>query len=601
MSPDFSRSDVAQTPKRISKHYVLDLMLLILVRPDRFAAVLFWRVLGKKVRARWRMASAVASLPFATQRRMARSGKRDLRTLLDQAADGDGVFCVHIHCRRDDELSRLRKALKASIRQSETPTQIFVTLENGVPDPPFRSSRVTVLKGRYSSHIGGLEACLEESKTYSAKWMVSTSPRTKLTRHALAAFHASLRKGGASVNVGVLYGDHMEETPAFTASVVWLKPKWDPRMFLSQDYVTQACALAIDPALSTIITKGKSRPESLDDLVARIAESHQIEHVERVVASVPVNDWREENADRVVMLQRRLGNAATVKQGTFGTTEVHWSLPEPRPTVSVIVATRDRVELLRTCVEGVLQQTDYSELELIIADNGSVEPETLAYMDEVAKDPRVQIVRWPHPFNYSAINNFAATHARGEFLCLLNNDIEIIDPDWLTEMMREACQQGIGAVGARLLYPDHTIQHAGVAIGIGNAAGHAHRGQSKANPGYFAQTHIARGATAVTAACLLVRKEHFDAVAGLDEKQLAVAYNDVDFCLKLRERGLSNIYTPLATLIHHESKSRGLDFAPEHLERYLKELSVFQERWNATQIIDPWHHRHLERTSEQYT
>ena len=266
----------------------------------------------------------------------------------------------------------------------------------------------------------------------------------------------------------------------------------------------------------------------------------------------------------------------------------------------MVVATRDRVELLRTCVKGVLEETAYPDLELIVADNDSRQPETLRYMDEIAADPRVRVVRWPHPFNYSAINNFAAGHASGEYLCLLNNDIEVLEPQWLDEMVREAVQPGVGAVGARLLYPDRTIQHAGVAIGIGNAAGHAHRGLPMDEVGYFAQTHVVRGASAVTAACLVVAKRHFDAVGGLDEEAFAVAYNDVDLCLKLQQYGLVNIYTPLATLIHHESKSRGIDFAPEHLERYMRELAVFQQRWGAAEAVDPWHHPQLNRQSEVF-
>ena len=144
------------------------------------------------------------------------------------------------------------------------------------------------------------------------------------------------------------------------------------------------------------------------------------------------------------------------------------------------------------------------------------------------------------------------------------------------------------------------VRAAGVAIGIGNAAGHAHRGLEPGEPGYFAQALITRGASAVTAACLLVAKKNFDAVGGLDEEHLAVAYNDVDLCLKLQAAGLRNIYTPAATLIHHESKSRGLDFAPEHLERYLGELKAFQERWDTMSVIDPWHHSQLDRSNEVF-
>lgn len=183
---------------------------------------------------------------------------------------------------------------------------------------------------------------------------------------------------------------------------------------------------------------------------------------------------------------------------------------------------------------------------------------------------------------------------------MLNNDIEVIEPHWLSALVREAMQPGIGAVGARFCSPDRSVQHAGVAIGLGNAAGHAHRALPEGEPGYYAQALIARGASAVTGACLLVARRHFEAVGGLDADGLAVAYNDVDLCLKLRELGLRNIYTPLATLIHHESKSRGLDFSPEHLERYMRELSLLQERWDTRSLVDPWHHPGLDRGNETY-
>jgi len=214
--------------------------------------------------------------------------------------------------------------------------------------------------------------------------------------------------------------------------------------------------------------------------------------------------------------------------------------------------------------------------------------------------PRVSILLYDHPYNYSAINNAAVAQSRGSYLCLLNNDTEIIEGSWLTELMRYATRTHVGAVGAKLLYGDGSIQHAGVLLGIGGAAGHAHRGLRDDEPGYFAMAHSAHYATAVTAACLVVERAKFEAVGGFDEAMLQIAYNDVDLCLKLERAGWRNVYAPQAMLTHHESKSRGLDLSPEHFERYRAELAVLQERWNTVDAVDPLHHPYLDRSSETY-
>jgi GT2 family glycosyltransferase len=210
------------------------------------------------------------------------------------------------------------------------------------------------------------------------------------------------------------------------------------------------------------------------------------------------------------------------------------------------------------------------------------------------------VLSYKAPYNFSAINNFAARQATGSFLCLLNNDTEVVEPDWLTEMMRYAVQPNIGAVGAKLLYEDGTIQHAGVVVGVGGAAGHAHRFARADQPGYFRQPHVSQYVSAVTAACLVVAKEKYDAVRGLDEDHLPVAFNDVDLCLKLQRAGWRNVYVPHAVLLHHESKSRGSDFAPERVERYRAELRTLQERWGTKTYQDPLHNPNLDRGSETY-
>lgn len=590
--------------RRISEQRLRDLLLLLACRPDRAAAIAWWRLLGKKVRARSRLETAISDLPFAHARWAHAVGIADREIVAAAEADGAGpAFCVHCHFTRGDDPAAVRRALDSIKEHREVARGILVTHESGVQIPQLAGGAVIVLPA-CDSRIEGLHAALVKASAIGADWLVPLVSGSRLPRHGLVAYSAYLLRQPQPTSAPapvLLYGDESEISRFRAKPKLWLKPQWDPRMILSQDYVSRACALAVGPALDVLARGDEGGPQSLYELILRICEGAPAAHIPRITGLTSEGSWCRDDTLNIKAVRRVLGTRADeIFPGPFSTVVVSFPLLDPPPTVSVIVATRDRVELLRNCVEGVLRATDYPALDLIIADNDSVEPEALSYMEEVSADPRVTIVRWPHPFNYSAINNFAARQARGEYLCLLNNDIEVIEPLWLSALVREAMQPGIGAVGARLLYPDRSIQHAGVAIGLGNAAGHAHRALPEGQPGYYAQALIARGASAVTGACLLIARRHFEMVGGLDEEGLAVAYNDVDLCLKLRERGLTNIYTPAATLIHHESKSRGLDFDPEHLERYMRELKVLQERWDTTWVVDPWHHPGLDRGSEVY-
>jgi GT2 family glycosyltransferase len=556
-----------------------DLLFLLVCRPDKLLAACWWRLCGKKLRARYRLEEAIAALPFAHERWMARIGRKDLETV--KGAGRRPRIGVYVDASQHDDIEAVLASCRA---QSKPADKVIVTDHQG-------------------NFMLGLCAALEEAQEAGLDWLVPLAAQTTLPRHALAAYAAHILREDDNSLPTLIFGDEEARPTRWRSATAWYKPHWDRRMFLSQDYVSGSCALRVAPTLRHLQESKDALPASLYHMLLQLFADEargEVQHVSRVTARTAEEAWQGDAEQRLAAVKAFASDAAAVLPGPFGTVRITWSMPEPAPKVSIIVPTRDRVELLRTCAEGVLKQTHYPDFELIVADNDSSEPQTLAYMEEIASDARVCIVRWPHPFNYSAINNFAARHARGEFLCLLNNDIEVIEPDWLSAMMREAVRPGVGAVGARLLYPDRTIQHAGVAIGIGNAAGHAHRGLEPGEPGYFAQALIARGASAVTAACLLVAKRHFDAVGGLDEVHLAVAYNDVDLCLKLQAAGLRNIYTPAATLIHHESKSRGLDFAPEHLERYMRELAVFQEKWGTMRVVDPWHHPQLDRAREIY-
>jgi glycosyltransferase involved in cell wall biosynthesis len=267
--------------------------------------------------------------------------------------------------------------------------------------------------------------------------------------------------------------------------------------------------------------------------------------------------------------------------------KVEWK-PGDKPLVSLLMPTRDRLNITKVAVESVLNKTTYDNFELIIIDNGSVEKETLEWLDELrGLDERVRVLRDPSPFNYSALNNKAVEAARGTIIGLLNNDIEIISPHWLTEMVSLAIREDVGCVGAKLYYPNDTIQHAGVVVGIGGVAGHVFSEVSRRSAGYAARLCNRQEYTAVTAACLIVKRDIYEAVGGLNEESLAVAFNDVDFCLRVKAMGYRNLWTPYAEVYHYESISRGIEDTPEKISRFSGEKSFMLSNWKTRDFRDP--------------
>lgn len=267
--------------------------------------------------------------------------------------------------------------------------------------------------------------------------------------------------------------------------------------------------------------------------------------------------------------------------------------PKPTPLVSVIIPTKDKKDLLEMCINGLLHKTNYKNIEIIVVDNGSTEPEALKFLKTLPN-----VIRDDGAFNFSRLNNRAAKEAKGELLLFLNNDIEIVESDWLSEMVSLAVRPQTGAVGAKLLYPDGRIQHAGVVLGIGGVAGHSHKFFNGSDPGYFNRNILRHSVSAVTAACLLIRADIFAKTGGFDEENLSVAFNDVDFCLKVRELGYRNIYTPYATLLHHESVSRGYEDSPEKLARFNKEIAYMQQKWDLKN--DPYYNPNLSDVTEDF-
>tara|TARA_R110001583_G_scaffold166104_3_gene318861 strand:+ start:9782 stop:12067 length:2286 start_codon:yes stop_codon:yes gene_type:complete len=294
--------------------------------------------------------------------------------------------------------------------------------------------------------------------------------------------------------------------------------------------------------------------------------------------------------------------SVAVEPGMLANTyRIRWPLPESPPLVSLLIPTRDGYEILKQCVDSVLQKTTYTNFEILVLDNQSRCPQTLDYLEQIARDSRVSVHRWDQPFNYSSINNFGATLAKGAVLGLLNNDVEVINADWLDEMVSQACRDQIGCVGAMLYYPNETVQHAGVILGIGGVAGHGHKYFSRNEHGYFSRLKLVQNLSAVTGACLVVRKDVFDQVGGLDEENLAVAFNDVDLCLKVREAGYRNLWTPYAELYHHESVSRGADDTQKKRNRARREAEYMRQRWGASLDTDPAYNPNLTLVHEDFS
>ena len=272
------------------------------------------------------------------------------------------------------------------------------------------------------------------------------------------------------------------------------------------------------------------------------------------------------------------------------------------PLISVIIPNKDHTDDLDICLESLYEKSLYKNFEVIIVENNSTEKETLEYYEALTKKHgNIKIVKWEGNFNYSAINNFGVSYAKGEYILLLNNDVEIINGSCLEEMLMFAQRKDVGAVGAKLYYSDDTVQHAGVILGLGGTAGHAHKHFGRSHPGYMARASIAQNLTACTAACLMMRRDVFDEVGGLTE-ELAVAFNDIDFCMKVRQKGYLVVYNPYAELYHYESKSRGLEDTPEKLERFHKEIRTFETRWpEIMKNGDPYYNPNLSLETQDFS
>jgi GT2 family glycosyltransferase len=314
-------------------------------------------------------------------------------------------------------------------------------------------------------------------------------------------------------------------------------------------------------------------------------------HARSAAATIEAKPYARSAAARAIgeHLERtgRAGDVLPVFGGSYW--RVRWRLPAEPPSVTIVVCTRDGVHLSR-CLESIWSRTSYPNYQLLVVDNGSIEERTAALL-ATARAHGAAVKEDTRPFNFSALNNAAVRDAASEFICFLNDDVEVITGDWLEEMVGQALQPGVGAVGAKLYFPDGTIQHAGVILGAGGVAGHSHLCTDRLSLGYFARAALVQQMSAVTAAAMVVRREVFRSLGGFDEENLGVAFNDVDFCLRLGVADMKVVWTPFAELYHRESATRGLsDVAGD---RFQREVFYMQGRWGARLREDPFYNVNL--------
>ena len=404
----------------------------------------------------------------------------------------------------------------------------------------------------------------------------------------------------------LVYSD--EDKVTMTGELVhpYYKPDFSPELLLTNNYL---CHFAVIRA--TVFWDVGGFHEGVDgsqdfDLFLRVTEvARGVEHIPKILyhwrmvpGSTAVDStakggpWRESSRQALRAAIARSLWQADVVDGLFpGTYRVKFAV-DPTERVTIIIPTKDQVALLRVCLESIRQHTTHPNYEILVVSNNSEDEATYAYLEHAMRDGLLRFLCYDMPFNYAAINNFAVRHCDSPYLLLLNNDTEVVSDEWLTSMLEFAQHKDIGAVGAKLLYPDGTIQHAGVILGIGGVAGHIHRYLPEQSPGYFGQHNVIRNYSAVTAACLLTRREVWEAVGGFNE-DLAVAFNDVDFCLKVRQAGYRIVYTPYAKLYHHESASRGSDSDPKNAERFRAEIAYMLAKWGPWLQNDPYYNPNL--------
>ncbi len=407
----------------------------------------------------------------------------------------------------------------------------------------------------------------------------------------------------------LIYSDEDKIDPDGKRIEPYFKPDWSPDLFLSYNYI---CHFAVyrKKLIDRIkgFRAGFEGSQDYDLLLRATEKTDKIFHIPKVLyhwrqikgSTATVHKEKISHIDNSMKaleeaLKRRKIEAEVEKGIHFDRFESYRVKRKIKgsPLISIIIPMKDMVSFLQRNLKSIDEKTEYKNFEIIIVDNNSQEKETHDYFAEIRKRSNIKISEYKDVFNFSKINNFAVTKANGEHILFLNNDIEVITPGWLSSMIEHSQRREVGAVGAKLIFPNNTIQHAGTVLGLGGVAGHSHKHFPADSDGYFGALNTIRNYSAVTAACLMTRRKLFEEVGGFDEIHLSVAFNDVDLCLKIREKGYTIVYTPFAALYHFESTSRGYDLNPD-------EILYMKNKWGDVLFHDPFYNPNLTFDSEDF-
>jgi GT2 family glycosyltransferase len=530
--------------------------------PLRYGKAAFWRLLRKRWRSRSQFAPILGRSRHAYPLWIAKHEPRAWERHRQRARAPESDPSIFLILEADDQAAGAVLTLDG-LRSDGVRDPVLMVARTPPPMPADDPLAVRCFPDRekLQAFLAGCLPC----------WILPMRPGDLLAPGALDIYRSIMREDRKPA---LLYADNdvlcdgRRTRPHF-------KPGWNDELFQQLDYISNSSVIQL-----------------ADERLLRLVGEHADWQRQMVLALRSDQPAAATHLPLVLHHHRQ----ADVRPVPARRCEIPLDAALPRTTI--IIPTRNRHDLLDECLASVAA-LNYPKFDILVVDNDSDDPQSKAYLDRLERDG-TSIMRFPGPFNFSAMNNAAVARTDSDLICFLNNDVEALEPGWLSTMALQAVRSDVGAVGAKLLYPDRTIQHAGVVLGINGGAGHAHRFQRNDDPGYFERVHLPQFASAVTAACMVVSRRKFLAVGGFDETAFPVAFNDVDLCLKLNARGWQSFYEPRAVLVHHESKSRGKDVSAAKRTRFACEFLELQKRWNTGNIVDPFHHPELSHFSEQF-
>ena len=450
-------------------------------------------------------------------------------------------------------------------------------------------------------------------KASCGDWITCLDHDDILREHALAECVLAINK---NPDVKIVYSDEDKINIHDFRFDPYFKCDFAPELLLSMNYFGHLTVIRRDMIARAGLWNPDHDGAQDHDLVLRVTENCKtanIIHIPKILYHRRISDDSDISSNRIKVCSKTVANRVVAehlnRQGltadvstddSTGYNRIRLGLSQA-PQVTIIIPTKNKHGLLKTCITSILKKTEYENFDILVINNASDEIKSIKYLEDLQRHPTISVTEYANPFNYSAINNFAVERTQSDVLCFLNNDVKALSKGWMREMLSWLSICGVGCVGAKLIYPNRTVQHAGVVLGIGGVTGHAHKYYPKNASGYFDRLMVVQNFSAVTGACMMVRRDDFLSVGGFDEDSFPISYNDVDLCLKLNAIGLRTVWTPHAVLVHYESASRGkLDMGAK-LTHWAAEARAFREKWQILVDDDPYYSPNLSRTREDFS